>query len=199
MVSLIVHLLFLWLSVQGLVLAAERSAARERFKVVIAPLICKRTCLKGQCRDTCEQGNNTTLIGENGHSGDTLTGPGFRVEPKTHLLGTSGIAWIPNHVYSQKEDLVKQISSLKGITLAFSQDEVNNYFATPDIDMLSAVGESKDWLSPAMQSKAKSIAENFLKIKPASSLTSSDLVGMRYFICVLSAEQIENISNVEFR
>ncbi|KAK1150938.1 latent-transforming growth factor beta-binding protein 3-like isoform X1 [Acipenser oxyrinchus oxyrinchus] len=79
MVSLIVHLLFLWLSVQGLVLAAERSAARERFKVVIAPLICKRTCLKGQCRDTCEQGNNTTLIGENGHSGDTLTGPGFRV------------------------------------------------------------------------------------------------------------------------
>ncbi|RXM34528.1 Otoancorin [Acipenser ruthenus] len=41
-------------------------------------------------------------------------------------------------VYSQK-DLVKQISSLKGITLAFSQDEVNNYFATPDIDMLSAV------------------------------------------------------------
>ncbi|XP_033913101.3 otoancorin-like [Acipenser ruthenus] len=100
-------------------------------------------------------------------------------------------------VYSQK-DLVKQISSLKGITLAFSQDEVNNYFATPDIDMLSAVGESKDWLSPAMQSKAKSIAENFLKIKPASSLTSSDLVGMRYFVCVLSAEQIENISNVEY-
>ncbi|KAK1159730.1 otoancorin-like [Acipenser oxyrinchus oxyrinchus] len=101
-------------------------------------------------------------------------------------------------VYSQKEDLVKQISSLKGITLAFSQDEVNNYFATPNIDMLSAVGESKDWLSPAMQSRAKSIAENFLKIKPASSLTSSDLVGMRYFICVLSAEQIENISNVEY-
>ncbi|MBN3277783.1 LTBP3 protein, partial [Polyodon spathula] len=79
MLSLIAHLLYLWLSVQGLVLAAERSAARERFKVVIAPLICKRTCLKGQCQDTCEQGTNTTLIGENGHSGDTLTGPGFRV------------------------------------------------------------------------------------------------------------------------
>ncbi|XP_041074733.1 otoancorin-like [Polyodon spathula] len=101
-------------------------------------------------------------------------------------------------VYSQKADLVKQITSLKGIALAFSQDEVNDYFATPDIDMLSAVGESKDWLSPATQSQAKSIAENFLKTKPASNLTSSDLVGMRYFICVLSAEQIGNISNTEY-
>ncbi|XP_072493449.1 latent-transforming growth factor beta-binding protein 3 isoform X3 [Notamacropus eugenii] len=53
--------------------------ARERFKVVFAPVICKRTCLKGQCRDSCQQGNNMTLIGENGHSADTLTGSGFRV------------------------------------------------------------------------------------------------------------------------
>ncbi|KAG7464541.1 hypothetical protein MATL_G00166690 [Megalops atlanticus] len=73
------HLLFIWLGVQRLVLGAERISARERFKVVIAPLICKRTCLKGQCQDTCEQGNNTTLISENGQSADTLTGPGFRV------------------------------------------------------------------------------------------------------------------------
>ncbi|XP_029469902.1 latent-transforming growth factor beta-binding protein 3 isoform X4 [Rhinatrema bivittatum] len=57
----------------------ERTGARERFKVVFAPLICKRTCLKGQCRDTCKQGSNMTLIGENGHSADTLTGSGFRV------------------------------------------------------------------------------------------------------------------------
>ncbi|KAJ8372949.1 hypothetical protein AAFF_G00272730 [Aldrovandia affinis] len=61
-------------------LGAHRMArGAERFKVVIAPLICKRTCFKGQCQDTCEQGNNTTLIGENGQSTDTLTGPGFRV------------------------------------------------------------------------------------------------------------------------
>ncbi|XP_069874197.1 latent-transforming growth factor beta-binding protein 3 isoform X1 [Dipodomys merriami] len=53
--------------------------ARERFKVVFAPVICKRTCLKGQCRDSCQQGSNMTLIGENGHSTDTLTGSGFRV------------------------------------------------------------------------------------------------------------------------
>lgn len=73
------HLLLIWLALQRLALCAERASTRERFKVVIAPLICKRTCLKGQCQDTCEQGNNTTLIGENGQSADTLTGPGFRV------------------------------------------------------------------------------------------------------------------------
>lgn len=65
--------------------AGERGAggggalARERFKVVFAPVICKRTCLKGQCRDSCQKGSNMTLIGENGHSTDTLTGSGFRV------------------------------------------------------------------------------------------------------------------------
>ncbi|XP_018937077.2 latent-transforming growth factor beta-binding protein 3-like isoform X2 [Cyprinus carpio] len=73
------HLLLVWLALQRLALCGERASTRERFKVVIAPLICKRTCLKGQCQDTCEQGNNTTLIGENGQSADTLTGPGFRV------------------------------------------------------------------------------------------------------------------------
>ncbi|XP_035636802.2 latent-transforming growth factor beta-binding protein 3-like isoform X4 [Oncorhynchus keta] len=80
MPSLIIsHLLVIWLGVQRLAWCAERASTRERFKVIIAPLICKRICLKGQCQDTCEQGNNTTLIGENGQSADTLTGPGFRV------------------------------------------------------------------------------------------------------------------------
>ena len=88
MPSLIIsHLLVIWLAVQRLALCAERASTRERFKVVIAPLICKRTCQRtGQCQDTCEQGNNTTLIGENGQSADTLTGRGFRVgELKTAL------------------------------------------------------------------------------------------------------------------
>lgn len=79
MPSLIARLLVIWLSVHRLVWCVERSSARERFKVVIAPLICKRICLRGQCHDTCEQGNNTTLIAENGQAGDTLTGQGFRV------------------------------------------------------------------------------------------------------------------------
>uniref|UniRef100_A0A286XMG6 Latent transforming growth factor beta binding protein 3 n=1 Tax=Cavia porcellus TaxID=10141 RepID=A0A286XMG6_CAVPO len=65
--------------------AGERGAggggalARERFKVVFAPVYCKRTCLKGKCHDSCHHGTNMTLIGENGHSTDTLTGSGFRV------------------------------------------------------------------------------------------------------------------------
>uniref|UniRef100_A0A672Z7X3 Latent transforming growth factor beta binding protein 3 n=1 Tax=Sphaeramia orbicularis TaxID=375764 RepID=A0A672Z7X3_9TELE len=79
MPSLIPHLLVIWLSVHRLVWCTERSSTRERFKVVIAPLICKRICLKGQCQDTCEQGNNTTLIAENGQAADTLIGQGFRV------------------------------------------------------------------------------------------------------------------------
>uniref|UniRef100_A0A7N6AUX7 Latent-transforming growth factor beta-binding protein 3 n=1 Tax=Anabas testudineus TaxID=64144 RepID=A0A7N6AUX7_ANATE len=79
MPSLISRLLVIWLSVHRLVWCTERSSARERFKVVIAPLICKRICLKGQCQDTCEQGNNTTLIAENGQGADTLIGQGFRV------------------------------------------------------------------------------------------------------------------------
>lgn len=79
MPSLIPHLLVIWLSVHRLAWCTERSSARERFKVVIAPLICKRICLKGQCQDTCEQGNNTTLIAENGQAADTLIGQGFRV------------------------------------------------------------------------------------------------------------------------
>lgn len=89
MSSLISHLLVIWLSVHRLVWCTERSSTRERFKVVIAPLICKRVCLKGQCQDTCEQGNNTTLIAENGQGADTLTGPGFRVVvcPLTCLNG----------------------------------------------------------------------------------------------------------------
>ncbi|TNM84955.1 hypothetical protein fugu_009133 [Takifugu bimaculatus] len=79
MPPLIARLLVIWLSVHGLAWCVERSLARERFKVVIAPVICKRICLKGHCKDTCEQGNNTTLIAENGQAADTLTGQGFRV------------------------------------------------------------------------------------------------------------------------
>ncbi|XP_072302375.1 latent-transforming growth factor beta-binding protein 3 [Eucyclogobius newberryi] len=84
-----VHLLVLWLSVHRLVWCTERASARERFKVVIAPLVCKRICFKGQCQDTCEQGNNTTLIAENGQAADTLIGQGFRVVvcPLTCLNG----------------------------------------------------------------------------------------------------------------
>ncbi|TSP36062.1 Latent-transforming growth factor beta-binding protein 3 [Bagarius yarrelli] len=79
-VTLPLLLLFACLALRRPAACVERVSTRERFKVVIAPLICKRTCERnGQCRDTCEQGDNTTLIGENGQAADTLTGHGFRV------------------------------------------------------------------------------------------------------------------------
>ncbi|XP_048884167.1 latent-transforming growth factor beta-binding protein 3-like isoform X1 [Brienomyrus brachyistius] len=91
------HLFLIWLGVQRLACGAERPAGLERFKVVIAPLICKRTCLKGQCQYTCEQGNNTTLIGENGRSTDTLTGPGFRVVVCPHHCMNGGVCSSRSH------------------------------------------------------------------------------------------------------
>uniref|UniRef100_UPI00398E8EEA latent-transforming growth factor beta-binding protein 3 isoform X2 n=1 Tax=Pristiophorus japonicus TaxID=55135 RepID=UPI00398E8EEA len=67
---------YAWLavvSVQG------NEPSQGRFKVVFTPTICKRTCVKGHCQDSCQRGNTTTLISENGHAADTLTGSGFRV------------------------------------------------------------------------------------------------------------------------
>ncbi|XP_041107834.1 latent-transforming growth factor beta-binding protein 1-like isoform X3 [Polyodon spathula] len=50
-----------------------------RIKVVFTPTICKVTCVQGKCQNSCEKGNTTTIISENGHSTDTLTAPNFRV------------------------------------------------------------------------------------------------------------------------
>ncbi|XP_067901448.1 latent-transforming growth factor beta-binding protein 1 isoform X5 [Heterodontus francisci] len=50
-----------------------------RIKVVFTPTICKVTCTKGKCHNSCQQGNTTTLISENGHAADTLTAQNFRV------------------------------------------------------------------------------------------------------------------------
>uniref|UniRef100_A0A8C9R2M8 Latent transforming growth factor beta binding protein 3 n=1 Tax=Scleropages formosus TaxID=113540 RepID=A0A8C9R2M8_SCLFO len=66
-------------------------AGRERFRVVISPLICRRTCAKGRCHDTCEQVNNTTLVGENGRVTDTLTGRGFKVVVCPHMCMNGGV------------------------------------------------------------------------------------------------------------
>ncbi|KAL0169924.1 hypothetical protein M9458_034520, partial [Cirrhinus mrigala] len=50
-----------------------------RIKVVFTPTICKVTCTNGHCQNSCQQGNTTTIISENGHATDTLTAPNFRV------------------------------------------------------------------------------------------------------------------------
>ncbi|XP_043992193.1 latent-transforming growth factor beta-binding protein 1 isoform X3 [Gambusia affinis] len=50
-----------------------------RIKVVFTPTICKVTCVGSRCHNSCERGNTTTIISENGHTTDTLTAPNFRV------------------------------------------------------------------------------------------------------------------------
>uniref|UniRef100_A0A8C1CRA8 Latent-transforming growth factor beta-binding protein 1 n=1 Tax=Cyprinus carpio carpio TaxID=630221 RepID=A0A8C1CRA8_CYPCA len=50
-----------------------------RIKVVFTPTICKMTCINGRCQNSCQQGNTTTIISENGQATDTLTAPNFRV------------------------------------------------------------------------------------------------------------------------
>uniref|UniRef100_S4RY04 Latent transforming growth factor beta binding protein 1 n=1 Tax=Petromyzon marinus TaxID=7757 RepID=S4RY04_PETMA len=55
------------------------SGSMGRIKVVFTPTICKVTCTNGKCQNTCEKGNTTTLISENGEGADMLTGSGFRV------------------------------------------------------------------------------------------------------------------------
>ena len=55
-----------------------------RIMVVFTPSICKVTCTKGSCQNSCEKGNTTTLISENGHAADTLTATNFRVGEFLH-------------------------------------------------------------------------------------------------------------------
>ncbi|XP_077095578.1 latent-transforming growth factor beta-binding protein 1 isoform X10 [Siphateles boraxobius] len=50
-----------------------------RIKVVFTPTICKMTCINNRCQNSCQKGNTTTIISENGHATDTLTAPNFRV------------------------------------------------------------------------------------------------------------------------
>ncbi|XP_060789206.1 latent-transforming growth factor beta-binding protein 1 isoform X6 [Neoarius graeffei] len=50
-----------------------------RIKLVFTPTICKLTCSGSRCHNTCEKGNTTTIISENGRTTDTLTAPNFRV------------------------------------------------------------------------------------------------------------------------
>uniref|UniRef100_A0A8C9SBT4 Latent-transforming growth factor beta-binding protein 1 n=1 Tax=Scleropages formosus TaxID=113540 RepID=A0A8C9SBT4_SCLFO len=50
-----------------------------RIRVVFTPSICKMTCSGGKCQNSCEMGNTTTIISENGHATDTLTASNFRV------------------------------------------------------------------------------------------------------------------------
>lgn len=61
-----------------------------RIKLVFTPTICKLTCSGGRCHNTCEKGNTTTIISENGRATDTLTAPNFRVGESPGALWDTG-------------------------------------------------------------------------------------------------------------
>ncbi|RXM33516.1 Otoancorin [Acipenser ruthenus] len=92
-------------------------------------------------------------------------------------------------VYSQK-DLVKQISSLKGIVLAFSQDQVKEYLATPDIDMLSAVTNRGIKNPEAVERKKKKLEE--MEKQALTSSKSGEGGGLKYGIVLLLTNFLQN-------
>lgn len=49
----------------------------KKIKVVFTPTICKQTCFRGRCANSCEKGDTTTLYSQGGHGHDPKSG--FRI------------------------------------------------------------------------------------------------------------------------
>ncbi|XP_076777777.1 latent-transforming growth factor beta-binding protein 2 isoform X2 [Arvicanthis niloticus] len=49
----------------------------KKIKVVFTPTICKQTCARGHCANSCEKGDTTTLYSQGGHGHDPKSG--FRI------------------------------------------------------------------------------------------------------------------------
>ncbi|XP_075388541.1 latent-transforming growth factor beta-binding protein 2 isoform X2 [Tenrec ecaudatus] len=49
----------------------------KKIKIVFTPTICKQTCARGHCTNSCERGNTTTLYSQGGHGHDPKSG--FRI------------------------------------------------------------------------------------------------------------------------
>uniref|UniRef100_A0A8C2V721 Latent-transforming growth factor beta-binding protein 2 n=1 Tax=Chinchilla lanigera TaxID=34839 RepID=A0A8C2V721_CHILA len=49
----------------------------KKIKIVFTPTICKQTCARGHCANSCERGDTTTLYSQGGHGHDPKTG--FRI------------------------------------------------------------------------------------------------------------------------
>ncbi|XP_048418181.1 otoancorin-like isoform X2 [Stegostoma tigrinum] len=87
-----------------------------------------------------------------------------------------------------------QLASLKKITLGFDESEVVQYFTAPDIDTIGAISDYQEWASTEHSKQAKAIMKNFLGQRSDSQLSSTDLVGMGYFLCTRSSGEIKNIN-----
>uniref|UniRef100_A0A8D2DYD9 Latent-transforming growth factor beta-binding protein 2 n=1 Tax=Sciurus vulgaris TaxID=55149 RepID=A0A8D2DYD9_SCIVU len=49
----------------------------KKIKIVFTPTICKQTCARGRCANSCERGDTTTLYSQGGHGHDPKSG--FRI------------------------------------------------------------------------------------------------------------------------
>ncbi|PNJ27748.1 LTBP2 isoform 5 [Pongo abelii] len=52
----------------------------KKIKIVFTPTICKQTCARGHCANSCEKGDTTTLYSQGGHGHDPKSG--FRISDK---------------------------------------------------------------------------------------------------------------------
>ncbi|XP_051895790.1 otoancorin-like [Pristis pectinata] len=93
----------------------------------------------------------------------------------------------------------EQIASLERITLGFSDDEVKKYFTKPDIDTIGAISEHKEWADSEYSSRANTIVKNFMNGHTFSNLSSTELVGLGYFLCTLNSDEIKAISTTGYR
>lgn len=61
----------------------------KKIKVVFTPTICKQTCTRGRCANSCEKGDTTTLYSQGGHGHDPKSG--FRIcESPSHRWSWRG-------------------------------------------------------------------------------------------------------------
>ncbi|XP_069750628.1 otoancorin-like isoform X1 [Narcine bancroftii] len=87
------------------------------------------------------------------------------------------------------------LASLKKITLGFNDEEVQKYFTKPDIDNIGAISEYKEWAKAEYSSRANTIVNNFISGRAYNHLSSTELVGLGYFICTFTSDQIKSINN----
>ncbi|XP_069038566.1 otoancorin-like [Lepisosteus oculatus] len=64
------------------------------------------------------------------------------------------------------------------------------------IDTLSSIGQYRDWLNNLRV--AKEILAIFLKDNPVDTLTSRQLIGLKYFLCAFTADQVKQLSAEEY-
>lgn len=89
----------------------------------------------------------------------------------------------------------EQLASLERITLGFNNEEVKKYFTKPDIDTVGAISNYIEWSLIEFDPQASTIMKNFMNGRAYSNLSSTELVGLGYFICNVRPHQILSITS----